>query len=62
MEPISWSVVAGLVLKYGIPFVDQLIRNIQNDKPVTSEEWAALKVKIDTPFDELVPKVGPPAP
>lgn len=56
MEPISWSVLATLIAKYGIPFVDQLITNMQKQTPPTLDEWAALKTKIDTPFDDLVPK------
>jgi hypothetical protein len=56
MEPLSWSVIATLVVKYGIPFTEQLIANIANNKPVTPEEWNALAAKIQTPFDVLVPK------
>jgi hypothetical protein len=59
MEPITWSIVASLVVKYGIPFTEQLIANIQNNKPVTAEEWNSLTTKINTPFATLVPKVGP---
>lgn len=59
MEPLSWSVIASLVLKFGVPFVDQLITNIQNNTTPTPEAWASLKAKIDTPFEVLVPKVGP---
>ncbi len=59
MEPVTWSVIASLVLKYGVPFVDQLIQNLKNNNPVTLDEWNALKAKIDTPFDVLVPKVNP---
>lgn len=59
MEPITWSVVAQLVLRYGVPFVDQLITNIKNQAPVTPEEWTALRAKIATPFEALVPKAVP---
>lgn len=56
MEPLTWAAVASLVVKYGIPFTEQLIANIANKKPVTPEEWYALLTKINTPFDSLVPK------
>lgn len=56
MDPLTWSAVAALVIKYGLPFTEQLIANIQNNKPVDAAEWAALKAKIDTPFAALVPK------
>ncbi len=56
MEPLTWSIVASLVVKYGLPFTEQLIANISNNKPVTPEEWNALLLKINTPFDSLVPK------
>jgi hypothetical protein len=57
MDPLTWSAIAALVVKYGVPFVEQLLTNAQNNKPVTLEEWTALKAKIDVPFDQLVPKV-----
>lgn len=53
---ITWAVVAQLVIKYGVPFADQLITNLQNQKPVDAATWAALKSKIDVPFAVLVPK------
>lgn len=56
MEPLSWSVIATLVVKYGIPFTEQLIANIANKAPVTAEEWNALTAKISVPFSDLVPK------
>jgi hypothetical protein len=59
MEPLTWAAVASLVVKYGVPFVEQLLTNAQKNTPVTLDEWTALKAKIDTPFDVLVPKVQP---
>lgn len=56
MDPITWTVVAQLIIKYGVPFVDQLITNMQKQGLPTLDEWNALKKKIDTPFDVLVPK------
>lgn len=56
MDPLTWSAVAGLIVKYGIPFTEQLIANIANKTTVTPEEWNALTAKINTPFDTLVPK------
>lgn len=56
MEPISWAMVAQLVIKYGVPFVDNLIQNMQKQTPPTLEEWTALKTKINVDFETLVPK------
>jgi hypothetical protein len=56
MDPLTWSAIAALIVKYGLPFTEQLIVNIKNNKPVTPEEWNALILKINTPFDTLVPK------
>ena len=56
MKPLSWSLIATLVVKYGIPFTEQLIANIANKTPVSPEEWNSLLTKIQTPFDQLVPK------
>lgn len=53
---MDWAVIATLIARYGIPFVDQLIQNLQKQTPPTLEEWAQLKTKIDTSFDSLVPK------
>jgi hypothetical protein len=59
MPPITWTVIAEIVVKYGVPFAEQLIANIQNNTPVTAAEWNTLAAKIETPFAVLVPKVGP---
>lgn len=56
MPALTWGVIAQLIAQYGVPFVEQLLSNIQNNKPVDATEWAALKAKIATPFDVLVPK------
>lgn len=56
IEPISWTIVAQLIIKYGVPFVDNLIGNMQKQTVPTLDEWNALKAKIDTSFDSLVPK------
>ena len=54
MEPISWLQVLGLVAKYGLPWVEKMIFNAQNNVPVSVEEWNEAKKCI--PFDQLVPK------
>lgn len=56
MEPLSWSIVATLIAKYGLPFVEQLVLNISTNQPVSPENWNALIAKINTPFNDLVPK------
>ena len=53
MEPLTWLQIASLVAKYGLPWVEKLINNAQNNTPVTPEEWASAKKLI--PFDTLVP-------
>ena len=52
---MTWIAVAELVGKYGIPFVEKLLANAQNNTPVTLDEWNSLKKLIETPFDVLVP-------
>lgn len=59
MEPLTWSAIAALVVQYGVPFVEQLLTNIQTKTPVTADEWNKLTSKINTDFNVLVPKVGP---
>ena len=58
MEPLTWLQIASLIAKYGLPFVEKLLSNAQNNVPVTAAEWDALKKC--TPFDSLVPvRPGP---
>ena len=58
---MDWMLVATLLLKYGEPFVEQLIENINNKTPVTPEEYAKLKEKLQITGDELIPlKVSVP--
>lgn len=59
MEPITWSMIAGLIAQYGVPFVEQLLTNINAKTDPTPADWNALVAKIQTPFSQLVPKVGP---
>ena len=54
MEPLTWMQIAGLIVKYGFPFVEKLLSNAKNNVPVTTEEWDSLKKCV--PFDVLVPK------
>lgn len=56
---MTWIAVAELVGKYGIPFVEKLLANAQNNTPVTLDEWNSLKKLIETPFDALVPPKVP---
>jgi len=39
---MGWDVIAGLVLQYGLPFVEKLIEKWSNKNPVTPEEWKDL--------------------
>lgn len=52
--------IATLVLRYGIPFVSGLIEKAHKKETVSTEEWAGLLLKVETPFDSLVPKAAPP--
>jgi hypothetical protein len=42
MEPISWSLIIGLMIKYGIPFAESVYRR-----------WAAGGAPTQKDFDEL---------
>ena len=55
---MDWMTLAALVAKYGIPFVERIIANAQNNKPVTLDEWNSLKTKIEIPGDVLIPPKG----
>jgi hypothetical protein len=48
-----WGLIASVALKYGLPFAEKLIGNIQNNKPVTLDEWNALKAKAALTYDQL---------
>jgi len=52
---MEWITIATLVAKYGIPFVEHLIDNVQNNKPVTVAEWASLKAKLEVTGEQLIP-------
>lgn len=54
MEPLTWLQVLALAAKYGLPWVEKIITNAQNNTPVTVEEWNEAKKCI--PFDVLVPQ------
>lgn len=56
MEPITWAALIPLIIRYGLPFAERLWKNAENNVPVTSAEWAALRDLNETPFDALVPK------
>jgi hypothetical protein len=53
---MDWIALAGLIARYGLPFVEGLMENAANNKPVTLAEWQALKAKIEIPGEVLVPK------
>lgn len=39
---MPWATIAQLAIQYGLPFVSQLITNIESGGNVTSTQWAAL--------------------
>lgn len=51
-----WGLIAGVALKFGVPFVTGLLVNAKDKAPVTLETWGALAAKIETPGEVLVPK------
>ena len=53
---MTWEVIASLIFRYGVPFVEHLIQNSKNNTVVSLESWAALTAKIQTPGYELIPK------
>jgi len=44
MEPMTWSVIAGLIVKYGIPFTEYLINLAAAQGTPAPAEWATLKL------------------
>lgn len=44
MEPISWAVVAELIIKYGIPLADKIVTKAIQGTPVTQPEWDEVRV------------------
>ena len=48
--------IAGLILKVGVPFVTDLMAKIEKKEHVTPEEWRGLLSKIDKSFDSFVPE------
>lgn len=59
MNGITWADIIRLVIVYGAPFVSEMLKNAQTNKPVSLEEWQRLEVMIQRPFSDFVPKVGP---
>lgn len=54
MEPITWSLVAGLLIKYGPEVADFIVRKWNSSGVVTLEEWEELKALSDkTPESQL---------
>lgn len=39
---MNWAVIAGLVLQYGLPFVEKLIAKWSSNSPVTLAEFSEL--------------------
>ena len=50
---MDWTLIATLLLRYGPEFVESILSKIQNNTPVTLEEWIALKSKIAIGYDDL---------
>ena len=43
MEPISWSVVAGLILNYGLPFAEKVVQKATSGSNPTLADFAELR-------------------
>lgn len=44
MEPITWSVIAGLIIKVGVPATEYIIAKWRSGAEVTDADWAELKI------------------
>ncbi len=56
---MDWLTLATLIARYGIPWVEGIMENQANNKPVTMDEWKALKAKLAITGETLVPpRVG----
>ena len=53
---MDWLMIAELIARYGLPFVEKLIANAQNKVPVTMAEWELLKSKIEVSGETLIPE------
>ena len=40
---MTWDVIAGLIINYGLPFAEKMVALWSNKAPVTTTEWDALK-------------------
>lgn len=43
MEPISWSVIAGLVVQYGLPFATKVVQKWESGASVTTADMDELR-------------------
>lgn len=50
---LTWMDIAFLIAAYGLPFVDALLANAASNKPVTAEDWLALKAINAKPYEAL---------
>jgi len=58
MEPISWSVIAGLMLQYGLPIAERVYQKWSSGTPPTQADFDELnQMKRETPqnlFNEML--------
>lgn len=40
---MTWPVIAGLLVQYGIPLTDKLIAKWLSGEPLTAESWAEIR-------------------
>lgn len=50
---MSPTVIAALIVQFGLPFVEKLIQLWADNTPITPESWAGLKALVKTPEDAL---------
>lgn len=43
MEKLTWDVVALLLVRYGIPTADAIVKEWLSGTPVTKEKWDAIR-------------------
>ncbi len=51
-----WGAIAGLAVKFGLPFVTKIIQNAENNTPVSAAEWQKTADLAHIPGETLVPQ------
>ncbi len=57
MEPISWSVIAGLVVQYGLPLAERIWQKASSNSPPTQADFDELKAMSERTPESLLREV-----